>query len=212
MTPMIIHNAIRAVLCATVCLLTGCLARPHLEKQSFNFALPSRSAEAGARGSRVLLIRSLQVDPPFDGKELIYRTGEFSYDRDPFAEFLVYPADELRAPVCGRWRESGAFEAVSEGGSALKPNTLVEIHVSQLYGDFRQSEGANAVLVMRFVFFDAPNGVPEEVMLQQEYSRSIPMKARTAAALIEGWNQALAQILDSAALDFGRADANAPKS
>jgi ABC-type uncharacterized transport system auxiliary subunit len=110
----------------------------------------------------------------------------------------------LRAPVCGRWREAGTFAAVSDAGSALKPDTLVEIQVSQLYGDFRPSENAAAVLSMRFVFFDAPKGVPGKVILQQEYSRSIPLEARNPATLVKGWNQALAQILDTAALDFGR--------
>jgi ABC-type uncharacterized transport system auxiliary subunit len=201
----------RITLLAAVCLLTGCLARPHLEKQSFIFALPPSSALAGAPGNRVLRVRTLQLAPPFEGRALVYRTGEFSYNRDPYAEFLVDPAEGLIAVVCNRWRQAGAFSAVSEGGSALTPDTLVEIHVSQLYGDFRPSEKATAVLTMRFVFFDAPNGVPEKVILQREDSRNIPLKARTAAALIEGWNQALAQILDSTVQDAGLFDANAPK-
>jgi hypothetical protein len=201
----------RIALLVAICLLTGCLARPHLEKESFHFALPPRPANAAAKGSRVLRVRSLQVAPPFDGRALVYRTGESTYDRDPYAEFLVPPAEDLLAPVCKRWREAGTFESVSEDGSALKPDTLVEIHTAQLYGDFRQPENASAVLTMRFVFFDAPNDLPEKVMLEQEYSRSIPLRARTAAALVEGWNQALAQMLDAAAQDFGRIDANFPR-
>jgi hypothetical protein len=123
----------------------------------------------------------------------------------------VAPAEGLIAVVCDGLRQTGAWSAVSEAGSALKPDTLVEIHVSQLYGDFRPSAKAAAVLDMRFVFFEAPHGVPEKLILEGEYSRSIPLKERTPAALIEGWNQALAQILVSAALDFQRADATAPK-
>jgi len=203
----------RIVLFTAICLLTGCLARPHLEKQSFVFALPPRSAPDAAPGSRVLRVRSLQIAPPFEGRALVYRAGEFSYDRDPYAEFLAPPAEGLVIPICQRWRESGAFQAVANAGSALKPDTLVEIRVGQLYGDFRQSENAKAVLGMRFVFFDAPHGLPEKVILEREYSRSIPIKERTADSLMAGWNQALAQILDSAALDFGQAgaSANSPK-
>jgi len=211
MTANSIRNNMRIILFAAVCLLTGCLAKPHLEKQSFIFALPPQSAPGGASGNRVLRVRTLQVAPPYEGRALVYRTGEFSYDRDPYAEFLVAPADGLIAVVCNRWRQDGAFSAVSEGSSALKPDTLVEIHVEQLYGDFRPAEKAAAVLTMRFVFFDAPNGLPEKVMLEREYSQSIPLQERTPTALLEGWNQALAQILDSAALDFRRADATSPK-
>jgi len=207
MTANSMRNNMKIILLAAVCLLSGCLTRPHLEKQSFVFALPPPSAPGGAAGNRVLRVRTLQVAPPFEGRELVCRSGEFSYDRDPYAEFLVAPAEGLVAVICNRWRQTDAFSAVSDGGSALKPDTLVEIHVNQLYGDFRPSEKAAAVLTMRFVFFDAPNGVPVKVILEREYSQSIPLKERTPAALVEGWNQALAQILDSAALDFRRTDA-----
>ncbi len=194
----------KTILFAAVCLLTGCLARPHLDQQSFIFAPPPPSAGRDAPDGRVLGIRTLQVATPFEGRTFVYRTGDFSYDRDPYAEFMAPPAEGLISPIAGWWRKAGAFRDVAEAGSALKPDTLVEIHVGQLYGDFRQSGNPAAVLAIRFVFFDAANGVPGKVILQREYSRDIPMKARTPAALVEGWNQALAQILDAAVLDFER--------
>jgi hypothetical protein len=201
----------KAVPFAAVCLLTGCLARPHLDQKSFIFAPPSPPAPIAAPGSRVLGIRTLQVASPFEDRAFVYRTGEFSYDRDPYAQFMAPPAEGLVFPICHWWRKAGGFRDVAEAGSALRPDTLVEIQVGQLYGDFRQLEKPAAVLAMRFVFFDAPNGVPGKVILRREYSRGIPLEARTAAALIGGWNQALAQILDSAILDFGRCDMNTPK-
>jgi cholesterol transport system auxiliary component len=201
----------RTVSYVAICLLTGCLARPHLDKQSFMFALPSTSAPKAAAGGRILGLRTLQVAEPFEGPSFVYRTGEFSYDRDPYAEFIVHPAQGLFLPISSGLRETGGFSAVVETGSALKPNTLVEIHVVQLYGDFRPAEHPTAVLAIRFVFFDSPNGAPGKVILEREYSRAIPLKAQTAVALIEGWNQALAQILDAVVLDLGRIDANAPK-
>jgi cholesterol transport system auxiliary component len=205
------HDTMRAILFAAVCLLTGCLARPHLDQQSFIFAPPPPAAPKLAAGARVLGLRTVQVAAPFAGRAFVYRTGEFSYDRDPYAEFMVSPADGLVSPVGGWLREAGVFSAVAEAGSALKPDTLVEIQVGQLYGDFRPSANAAAVLAVRFNFIDAPGGVPGKAILQREYSRTIPLKARTAAALIEGWNQALAQILDSAMVDFGHVVTNAPK-
>lgn len=202
----------KPVLYAAFCLLTGCLQRPHLDQQSFLLAPPPPAAPMIAQGGRVLRIRSLQVAAPFEGRSLVYRTGDFSYDRDPYAQFMVRPADGLALAVSAWFRESGAFSAVVEAGSAFKPNTLVEIQVVQLYGDFRPPENAGAVMAMRFVFFDAPNGVAGKCFFQQEYSRDIPLKTRSPAALIEGWNQALAQILNAVAQDVARFDVNAPKS
>jgi cholesterol transport system auxiliary component len=201
----------KAFLLIAVCLLTGCLARPHLDKQSFIFAPPPLATPRVASGNRVLGIRTLQVAEPFEGRSFVYRTGDYSYDRDPYAEFMVHPAEGLVLPITSWLRNAGGFSAVVEAGSALKPNTLVEIEVVRLYGDFRPSEHPAAVLAMRFVFFDAPKGVPGKVILQREYSRDIPLKTWTSPALIDGWNQALAQILESAMLDFEEIDASTPR-
>jgi uncharacterized lipoprotein YmbA len=199
------------MLLGAVCLLTGCLARPPLEQQSFIFAAPAASAAKASPGGRVLRIRSLQVAAPFEGRQFVYRTGEFSYDNDTYAQFMVPPAEGLVPPINSLTRQSGVFSAVAEPGSGLKPDTLVEIHVTQLYGDFRPSREAAAVLAMRFLFFDAPQGIPGKVLFQQEYARALPLKTRSAAALIEGWNQALDQILQAAMSDFGRLDSSALK-
>src|SRR5271169_4481326 len=118
-----------ALLLAGVCGLTGCLSRPALNKQTFTFDAPTISATNAVAGGRVLGIRSLQIAAPFDSRSFVYRTGEFSYARDPYAGFLEPPAEELLAPVRGWLRDSGDFSAVTEAGSALKPDILVEINV-----------------------------------------------------------------------------------
>jgi len=197
-------NIFFAFLLACVCGLTGCLLRPALNKQTFAFSTPAISATNVVASDRVLGIRNLQIAAPFEGRSLVYRTEEFSYVRDPYAEFLESPSDELMTPVRGWFRGSGDFSAVVEAGSALKPDTLVEISVSQLFGDFRQTEHPAAILTIRFVFFDAPDGVPGKIILEQEYSRSIPLSAPTSAALMDGWNQALAEILAEVSSDFAR--------
>jgi hypothetical protein len=150
------------------------------------------------------------VAAPFEGRAFVYRTGEFAYKRDPYAAFMVSPGDGLGPAISGWWRAAGGFREVVDGGSALKANTLVEIQVRELYGDFRPPETPAAVLNLRFVFFDAPNGVPGKVLLEREYLRRVALKTRTAGAVIEGWNEALAQILESSMLDFGRLETNAP--
>ena len=198
------------LLLAGVCGLTGCLSRPALTRQTFTFDVPTISATNAVTGGRVLGIRSLQIAEPFDGRSFVYRTGAFSYARDPYAGFLEPPAEELVAPVRGWLRDSGSFNAVVEAGSALKPDALVEISVSRLFGDFRQPGHPAAVLTMQFVFFDAPNGIPGRVMLQKDYSRRIPLDAPTAAALMDGWNVALAEILAEAASDFRHSETEEP--
>jgi ABC-type transport auxiliary lipoprotein component len=197
-------NIFALFLLACICGLTGCLSRPAMNKQTFAFCVPAISFTNSVASDRVLGIRNLQIAAPFEGRSLVYRTGEFSFVRDPYAEFLESPAEELMVPVRECLRGSSNFNAVVESGSALKPDTLVEISVSQLVGDFRQPEHPSAILTMRFEFFDAPNGLPGKVILEQEYSRSIPLRAPAATALMEGWNQALGEILTEVSSDFTR--------
>ena len=200
--PRLASRVFIALLLASVFGLTGCISRPALNKRTFTFNAPTISTTNVVTGDCVLGIRNLQIAAPFDERSFVYRTGEFSYVRDPYAEFMGPPAEELLAPMRGWLRDSGNFIAVTEAGSAFKPDLQVEISVSQLFGDFRQPEHPAAVVTIRFVLFNAPNGVPGKVILQQEYSRRIPLSAPTAAALMEGWNQALAKILAEVSSDF----------
>ncbi|HUA68787.1 MAG TPA: hypothetical protein VMA13_09595 [Candidatus Saccharimonadales bacterium] len=200
-----LHRLIVSVLAiATVLALSGCLSKPPLHKQTFTFGAPATASRSAAGDDRVLGIRHLRIAPPFDGRSLVYRTGEYSYVRDPYAEFLDPPEEEMIAPVCGWLRLTGGFSNVVDAASALKPSTVVEISVTELYGDFRRPEHPCAVVTMGLVFFEATNGVPTRPILQQEYSRSLPITAPSAAALMEGWNQAFRGIFAQVASDLRR--------
>src|SRR5260370_19544053 len=126
----------------------------------FTFNNPAFSTTNPAPSDRILRIRNLQIAAPFEGRLLVYRTGEFSYEDDPYAEFLESPAEGLVVSVREWLRGHGGFSDVVDSGSVLKANMLVEISVSQLFGDFRRPEYPVAVMTMRFVFLDAQNGVP----------------------------------------------------
>lgn len=186
--------------------LTGCVSRPALNKETFIFDAATVPSTNSPSNGRILGIRKLQIATPFEGRSLVYRTGESTYVRDPYAEFLDWPADEMTISIRKQFRNSGFFETVVEPGSSIKPNTLVEINVSQLYGDFRQKDHPSAVMTIRFIFLSAPNGIADKVLFQKEYSRSLLLKENAAAALIEKWNQALAEILAEVSSDFSSLD------
>jgi len=171
--------------------LVGCLSRPPLNIQTFAFSSPVLVATNAAASNEVLGIKTLQVSPPFDERPMVYRTGEYSYERDPYAEFLASPAELLVAPVTEMLLRDGCFGSVVKAGDAVKPDLLVEIRINQLYGDIRKSENPMAILAMQVIVMDATNGMPGKVILQRNYSRQIPIKSSAPAALMGGWNQAL---------------------
>ena len=197
--------ATRWLFLALVSLLSGCLSRPPLHTQTLGFDPPAGSASHDpARSQRVVSIRSLRVAAPFDDRSLVYRVGDFSYEADPYAEFLVSPAESLRPPIRSWMRQSDLFQTVVEPGSALKPNSMAEITVVELYGDFRRPAEPAAVLTVRFVLLDAPDGIPGKLNFEQEYSQRILLQGRSANALMAGWNEALKQILAQLGSDLRR--------
>ena len=191
-----------AILLTFAFTFSGCVSRPALNEQTFAFSTPALSATNASWNGPVLEIRTLQIAPPFDGRPLIYRTGEFAYQRDPYAEFLGLPAEGLVGPVSEMLRRDGGFSEVVQPGSSVKPDTVAEITINQLYGDIRKPGSPYAVLAMQVTFMDATNGLPGKVILQRNYSRRIPISSTTPAALMDGWNQALVGILAEATSDL----------
>jgi len=182
-----------------------------LNRQTFAFAAPEKLAPSNVATARVLGIRNLEIAAPFEGRPLVYRTGEHAYERDSYAAFLDAPAESLLVTIREWLRGNASFAAVIEPGSSLKPNTLAEIEVTRLYGDFRQPQRPVAVLTMRFLLFDAPKALPGKVLLEREYARSVALKSATPAALMDGWNQALTQVLTEVISDFRSSESEASR-
>ena len=183
-------------------LLGGCLSRPSIKTQTFAFSIPSPAGTNNAPEVHVLAIRALQISPPFDGRPLVYRTGDFSYERDPYAEFLSSPAEELAGSISTILVADGCFSAVVGMGSAAKPDTMVEINVNQLYGDIREPASPFAVLAVQVIFVKATNDLPGKVILQRSYWRRVPVKSATPAEFMKGWNEALVEIFSEVKSDL----------
>jgi cholesterol transport system auxiliary component len=158
----------------------------------------------------VLGVRAVEVSPRFEGRDFIYRLGADLYQADPYAGFLVSPSRELAIALRSGFRSSGAFKDVVEPNSQLGGDTALEVHVTELYGDFRQPSQLAAVLSMRILFFEAGNGKARQPFLAKEYTCRGPLPQKTAAALAAGWNQALGKTLAEAAADFTAARAERP--
>ncbi len=163
--------------------------------QYFTFSAQESNCAGAPKKRVVLTIRRLTIAAPFSGQSFIYRIGDFSYERDPYAQFLVTPEQSLAEPVRAYLQQTGKFNMVVEPGSALKPNILIEIDVPELYGDFRNLKAPAAVLTMSCLCFDTTNGLPGRVLCLNTFSRRVPLKTRTASALMAGWNEALKELV-----------------
>src|SRR5262245_19918291 len=183
--------------------LAGCLSKPALRRQTFAFQIPPAAASTESKGQSVLAIRSCEVAPTFANRSLAYRTGQDTYELDPYAGFLIQPAAALEIPVRAYLRNSGAFKDVVELGGPFAPDVLLDVRVSELYGDFRNTGQAAALLSLHLRFFTVESGQAAKAFLQKDYSRREPLKENTAAAVVAGWDQALAQVMAEAIADVG---------
>jgi|HubBroStandDraft_5_1064220.scaffolds.fasta_scaffold247381_1 hypothetical protein len=171
----------------------GCLSKPSLRTQIFAFQSPPAATAASSMG--VVMLRSVTVSPVFDNNSFIYRTGPETYEIDPYASFMATPGEAIGIAVRARLLASGHFGNVVEPGSLAKANQLMEVNVSELYGDFSQPGKGTAVLSLRITLFRVDNAGNRRPLLQKDYSRQIALKKNTAADVMAGWNEALNEIV-----------------
>ena len=186
---------------ASACLLTGCLSRPALEHQSFALESPTPAKPANAKTQGVLAVRPVEVSPLFEGRALVYRVGPDLYQADPYAGFMVTPSRALGIPIRAGLSACGLFQSVLEPGSQLPADTVLEAHATELYGDFRKAGAPAAVLSLKLLWFDQTAQGPK-LLLQKDYTQTVPLKEQSATALVAGWNQALTQIMSQAVGDL----------
>lgn len=180
------------ILALTVC---GCARQAHWKKEEFALAAPPEVAGDAAR-TNVLLLPRLTVSPLFEGQALVYRTGENSYERDPYAQFLVSPSRMLEQSLRAYLRNGHAFADVLDSGSSLNSSCALQVSVSQLYGDYRQPNAPSAVLQLRFLLYSTEPSNRGRMLWQRELSKRMPLARRTPALLVAGWNAGLQQIME----------------
>lgn len=176
--------------------LLGCVSRPaRLPSETFGFA-PSTSSPVKTDDQRpTIVLRSVRIVPAFAGQDFVYRAADYRYERDPYAHFLAAPELLIRASVSDSLQDSALFQAIVAGGSAITTHSYAEISVRQLYGDFRPGRSPAAVIALRFLLIESPGGKP---LWERTIARRIPLRERSASALMKGWNTGLRQILDEA--------------
>jgi cholesterol transport system auxiliary component len=192
------------------CALTGCLSRPALVRQTFALQAAAPANSAAPTGQTVLEVRALEVSPRFEGRDFVYRMGADLYQADPYAGFLVSPRRELAIALRSGFRSSGAFKDVVEPASRLGADTVLEVQITELYGDFRKPDQLAAVLSMRMLFFEAGNPQARQPFLEKEYTCRVPLPQKTAAALVAGWNQALGKTVADVVADLAATEATRP--
>lgn len=203
---MMFLNATRftVFLLLTCCMLPGCMRfgqRPPA-KTSYVITAERPPVSTGTTGAEILQVTPMRISPRFNGRSFVYRQGASQYRRDYYHQFLIAPASLIQEEVVRWLASSHLMGSVSTSAGPLPPDYLLQGQIVDLYGDYREAQ-PGAVLEITFLLLEhrAPD---TPVRLQRTYRRTVPTADDTPDALIEGWNTALAHILQDLETDLKR--------
>ncbi|MBF0530746.1 MAG: hypothetical protein HQK55_16065, partial [Deltaproteobacteria bacterium] len=149
--------------------LTACSGLKQSYPEKYYYALNAQRPAQNLPNSSGpnLLVGRFRVSPRYEGKSLVYRTGDLTYQADYYNEFLVSPAS-MFGETTGRWlAASGLFKAVLDGPSQILPDLTLECAVNSLYGDFRPDSLPKAILGMQ-VFLIQTSKSPSTIIWQHQ--------------------------------------------
>ncbi len=189
--------------------LAGC-SLPHLpapEKRYYALNAKRPETLAPASPKSVLKVRSFDISPGFQARELVYRLGEHEFESDYYNLFFTPPGPAVTQQIRQWLRASGVFSNVMEEGSIVTADFALEGSVTSLYGDFRNKSAPKAVLeVQVFLLENRIESYP--VLFQKTYRRETPFafSGTDSTELAGALNQGLADILTELETDLRALD------
>ncbi|GJQ60775.1 MAG: hypothetical protein D8M57_17125 [Candidatus Scalindua sp. AMX11] len=177
-------------------LLTGCIniERSYPEKSYYVVNTSRDGAVLPAESGTVLAVRRFRISPQFEGKSLIYRLSDISYESDFYNEFFVPPVSLFTEEVHQWMIGAGLFQHIVDPSSYLEPSHVLEGAITALYGDYRESASPKAVLGIHFFLLHQVSG-SYEIIFQRQYRREEPLEGNTSDDLVKGFNTGLKKIL-----------------
>jgi hypothetical protein len=202
-------NTMSALTCSVLLLAAFGCAQNAPNGSDYLLTATRPGAAVVARGDGVLEVRRFSIDAEFAHRGLVYRTGDYTFERDAYREFLVSPAQMITERTRNWLSLSGLFDQVLVPGSRLRPTLTLEGNVVALYADVRQAEAPTAVVELR-CFVIADEGSSQQVVFARNYRSVKPLPADTTEGLIETLDACLAEILTN--LETGLAETLAKPS
>jgi hypothetical protein len=187
--------------------LCGCSSEAVWKRQVFAFSLPPDPPNANTQ-TNILVFNRVAISPVFQSRSFTYRTGENTYEHDPYAGFLVPPERALGESIRAWLRESGGFGRVIGPDSGLSPTTVAEVSVNELYGDFRKGTQPVGAMSIHFIFYEIKEETPGPVLLDRVYSRETPLAQKTPEALMAAWDADLREIMRKVSSEYAKENAN----
>jgi cholesterol transport system auxiliary component len=174
--------------------LCGCSSGPNWTRRSFAFSVPV-DPPASNVPTNIVSLNRVSISPVFQSRSFTYRTGENSFEQDPYAGFVIPPERALAQSIRAWMSAGGAFGRVVEPGSGLRPDLIAEVSINELYGDFRKASQPVGRMELHFICYEIEDGSPGRVVLDKVSARETPLTKNTADALMAAWDNDLREIM-----------------
>ena len=158
-------------------------------------AEPSRLAPGPLQRDAILLVAPTTASSFYDTQEIIFspRSGERAYYQ--LSSWTEPPNRGVATLLTARVAGSGAFRGAVESASSVRGGLLLRTHLVELYHDAVAPPGtARATLSAEL---SDPAG--RSLLGQRSFSVSVPVASYDAAGAVQGFGQALGQMLDEVA-------------
>jgi cholesterol transport system auxiliary component len=183
--------------------VTGCETRPGWKKQSFAFSLPSDPTITNT-SDRIVALSRVSISPTFQSRSLTYRTGDNSYEQDPYAGFLIPPERALAESIRASMRASGVFGRVVEPGSGIIPTVIVEASINELYGDFRQASRPVGTMGIHILCYEVRDGGLQHIVFDKYCLQETALARKTPSALVAAWDEDLREIMNQINSEYAK--------
>jgi len=206
--PLVRSVSLTVVTALTGAFLTGCALNKPNPDQSAWLVVPERSAPPRATPVNLSLkMGSFSANTPFDGKSLVYRLSDNRYERDFYNVYLIYPRDMVSNATRQWLVKSNAFKDVIEQSSVFFPMYQLQGVIDEFYGDYRNTPEA----VVSIQFYASASFTSQNFIFSSpRISKRVALKDKSQQALIDGQQQALAEVLTELESRLIADSANAP--
>ena|SRR3990167_2778149 len=174
-------------------LLTGCTSFGKTQPQiHYMFNGSTRVSSRSSQSGRNIQVMPMRVVTQFANSGFVYRTGPTTYLSDYYHVFFIAPEDRLTQLTAASISQYHHFGAVGDSQNPLtNPTYYLAGTIEALYADYQNKQRPTAVLSIRYVF-TLRNG---KILFDKTYSTAMPLKSKTAQALMNAWDSEVQSIL-----------------
>jgi uncharacterized lipoprotein YmbA len=195
-----------AIAACTALILAACsIGKPIRQATTYVIEPPAPTAPAAAaQRPETLRMGNVRIAAAFAGTSLVYRADDVQYVSDPYNAFIADPAAMLGNQMAAWLDRAGRFKVVAQPGSAQSTKSapyVLEATVTELYGDFRAGATPAAVMTVQFALVDQ-SGPRATTAYESTISRRVELAHASPDALVRGYGNALAEILDKLSADL----------